>query len=882
MVCLLAAVSGRSREISDTFVVKAETVQSRLFPGVEYKQPIRPKIGLALSGGGLKGLAHIGVLQMLEESNIPVDYITGTSSGSIIGGLYALGYTTEQLDSIAKAINYEELFIDQTRRKNLFISQKEQSSRYLLDVRFDDLSPFIPISFTSGQRIGDQLTQLVLKSPFNFVRDYRHFEPEFHAVSTELETGNRVVISQGNIVHAIRASMAIPMVLSPVQAGKHRLIDGGVADNIPIDLAKDIGSDMVIAVDVRAKLYEPQELKNMLTVADQVINILMNTSREEVLDNADVVIAPDFQQAGGDGGNPEAEEAVRLGREAAQQQLQRIQERYRSLLPQSNEIFIVDNTAIHGLSILQKDQVQELIGPYNLKDQRQFTAGEIDTIISNLYKSGYFSDVLGVIDTSGNSRTLEFHLQEYPEVDEVTVEGVTLFPPASVESDLMAMQDIPYNPHMLRDLLTKMLRRYRAHGFSKVTVDTVRWDKKNGHLTIRVDEGTVQDVTVTGNDLTREIVITRESVVRRGEVVKQEKIHRSLTNIYSTGLFDYVGAEFFPDSSQQGWTVNYAVEEKKYLGVRFGYRIDNHRGNAGLLTLEHRNLLGSGVRASLDTKIGDQESAISAQFTSHRFFKTYLTYDLRGGYRWTRYRIYDESPVSQTFSFARKRHFVKFSLGHQLARLGLVDFTITSQRVFQDGPQNIERYNQNYNLTSLSFQSIIDTKDRAAFPRRGNYQRIYYESATARLKLAGDVGYTKFEFLSEWYFTFLNRNTIHPRMRIGLGDEAVPFSEWFTIGGIHSVFGLYPYELWAQKILVGSLEYRYRLPVSSIFDLNIYVRYDLAGSTNASLENLQGIELFNGHGLGIGVLTPAGPLNLAYGNSSLGERVLYFEFGWHF
>jgi len=881
VLVLFGCVRFGGAEVLSTYSIPTESVESRLIPGLVRHEVKRPGVGLALSGGGLKGLAHIGVLRALEEADIPIDYITGTSSGSIIGGFYAMGYSISELDSIARAIHFDELFIDQTQRKNLFISQKEQSSRYLLDVRFDNLKPFIPIAISSGQRIVSQLTRLYLQAPYNYVRDFSCFTPEFRAVATDLESGERVVLKEGDVVEAIRASMSIPMVLAPVRSGEYRLIDGGVADNIPIELARDLGAEMVIAVDVRSKLYEPNELKNMLTVADQVINILINASREEVLDDADIVIAPDFREEQGE--NPEdAATAIRRGYQATTALLDSIKNIYRQLHQESRVTHRVDTIRVRGYSTLTESQVRELMNPIYPPDREVFTDATVDSLLTRLYDSGYFREVMAVVADSGGVNSLEILVEEYPTVREVSVEGVSAIPPWWVLRQLSTMEGVPYNTRMLKQLLTEILRRYRADGYPMARIDTVEWQPESGRLDVRFSEGVIEEIRVSGNELTRKYVITRESALRAGTLLNERKVEHSVTNIYSTGLFSYVGVGFEPGSGPGRWVVNFQVEEKKYLGVRFGYRINSHRGNAGLVSLEDQNFRGHGVRVNLDAKIGEFDRYVQTQYTSYRFFRTYLTYDLRAGYRWTWYRIYDGEKDNQQYNFSRERSFFEFSLGHHLARLGLVDFTFTAQRVLHDGPRGLGQYNQDYALTSLSVQSIIDTKDRAAFPRSGNYQRIYYESATARFELAGDIGFTKFEFLSEWYFTFISRHTVHPRIHIGIGDETVPFSEWFSIGGLNSVMGLNPYHYWAQKIGVGSLEYRYRLPVSSLFDLQFFLRYDIAGKTNRPVEELSEVGLFTGRGIGVGVNTPAGPVKLAYGESSLGHQVVYFDFGWRF
>lgn len=865
--------------IVKSFIVETHEYSSTVYPGVRYQKVVRPKIGLALSGGGLKGIAHVGVLKAFEENNIPIDNITGTSSGSIIGGLYALGYTIEEIDSIARAIDYETLFIDQTQRRNLFVSQKEQASKYLIDVRFDSLKPYIPISITPGQGIGTELLNLYMRSPLNTIRDFDHYPAKFRSVATNLESGARVVIDQGDWVEAIQASMSIPMVLSPVMREGKRLIDGGVADNIPINLSRDIGADMVVAVDVRAKLYDPKELKNLLTVADQVINILMNTSREEALDNADVVITPDFNEELSEY-ESQAAEFIERGYRAGLQKVEEIRNTYAGLADVDTVRYNIDTVSISGNSVLSQAHLREIARYSRLTNRPAIRGSRIDSSLQSIISSGYFENALAVIRQHNDSTSLEFRVRERPPVKKTTVTGVTLFPDSVIARHFATMEGYPYNPQMLEALITQLIRRYRAGGYTLAQVDTVIWEPESGRVTVRIAEGIVNQIHVSGNEISRDFVITREVKISPGDFVNVGEIKRSITNIFSTELYDYASVEFVPAEETSGWNLVFHVVEKKYLGVRFGYKVNNQRGNAGLFTLQHQNFRGRGVRIGTELKLGTESAYIHQHYSADRFFKTYITYDFAIGYSWDWFRLYDDQSDFETSNFTLDRRFISYSLGHQIARLGLVNFTGKAQRVILDGPESEPDYNRDTTVVSLSAQSVIDTKDRTAFARTGNYQKISYE--TAPKELAGDVGFARFELLTEWYFTFLRRNTIHPKIRVGVGDQTLPFSEWFRLGGIDSFFGLQEQQVWAPKIYQGSLEYRYRLPVSSLFDLNFYLRYDIAAYSTQIIHKISREDFINGRGIGMGVTTPAGPLNLGYGVSSVGENAFYFYFGWDF
>jgi len=860
-------------------VPKTYTYKNPAFPGIQYERIVRPTIGLALSGGGLKGIAHAGVLEALTQSNIPIDYITGTSAGSIIGGLYALGYSIPEIDSIARYTDYEKLFLDQTQRKNLFVSQKEQSGKYLLDVRFKDLKPHIPLAISSGQNVNRQLMEMYMESPLNTVRDFNKLKVPFRSVATELGTGNRIVLDHGNWVEAIRSSMSVPLVLSPVQRNNELLIDGGVADNIPINLAREIGADMVIAVDVRAKLYKQDELRSMLTVADQIINILMNSSRDQVLNDADVVISPDLTNEA-DEITEQPDQLIKNGYTATMAKIEEIRIRYNQLSVQDNRKFVIDSLSILGNKILTNHQILNIVETTGLMKSDSISGAQIDSISQRLMQSGYFKKVAAVLKDSADVNTLHILFTEHPQVRTVQLTGVTQISDSAFVKHLQVMEGLPYNAQMLEILSLRMLDEYRDRGYPLAKIDTVLWEPDDGNLTVQFSEGEIGGISVHGNEHTKQYIIMREVKIKPGDILRRKALDRSITNVYSTELFDIVNAEFAPIRETNTWELIINVQEKNYLGVKFGARISNQRGDLGVFGVDNQNFLGNGIRLGAELKLGTQQGYFHGHLGSYRLLNTYLTYDLGVGVNWDWFQIYGNQELRDRI-FRRIRNYFSYSLGHQIARLGLLSFTGQLQKLNFKGPvTESNRYNFDYTLTTFSLQSVIDTKDRIDFPRTGNYQRIYYQIGAE--SVGSDIGYTKFSLESDWYFTFLKRNTIHPRINIGLGDQTIPFSEWFHLGGIDSFFGLNAYEMWGKKLYLGSLEYRYRLPVSTLFDLHFYFRYDLAAMTSESLHRVSTEDFFQGMGGGVGVTTPLGPASIALGKSSKNGLITYFYFGWQF
>lgn len=252
----------------------------------------RPKIGLALGGGGAKGGAHVGVLKVLEELNVPVDYIAGTSIGGIVGGLYATGLTADELADTIANIDWNEALRDKPPRRDLSFRKKEEDARYLFDLELGIGKGGIkwPSGFISGQNLFFLLQSMTLNVAD--VTDFRRLPIPFAAVATNVNTGEMAVLDSGYLATALRATMAIPGVFAPVEMDGMLLIDGGLVNNLPVDVVKAMGADVVIAVDLGAPLEAREVGESMIQIYQQTMRMLTRPNVKSRLEMADLVINP--------------------------------------------------------------------------------------------------------------------------------------------------------------------------------------------------------------------------------------------------------------------------------------------------------------------------------------------------------------------------------------------------------------------------------------------------------------------------------------------------------------------------------------------------------------------------------------------------------------
>jgi NTE family protein len=280
-----------------------------------------PRVGLVLAGGGARGLAHIGVIKYLEEQGIRVEAVAGTSMGSIIGGLYASGLSAAEIEEIALNLDWRYAFDDSTPRERLPFRRKEEDFDFLIgaEMRFKEGKLRLPMGVIEGQHLNFVLHDLVAHT--RRIHDFDQLPIPFRAVAADIVTGEPVVLSEGDLALAMRASMSIPGVFAPVEIGEHLLVDGGIAKNIPVDVVQAMGVDRLVVVDIGTPLAPREKLDSALALIDQLTNIMTRSNSEAQLARmreGDVLLKPALDAAGVTSTSFDRTDlAIRLGYEAA-------------------------------------------------------------------------------------------------------------------------------------------------------------------------------------------------------------------------------------------------------------------------------------------------------------------------------------------------------------------------------------------------------------------------------------------------------------------------------------------------------------------------------------------------------------------------------------
>lgn len=252
----------------------------------------RPTVGLVLSGGGAKGFAYIGLLKVIQEAGLPIDYIGGTSIGSIMGGLYAIGYHPDSIAKLVRSTNWDALLTDKIERKYISYEEKEFGEKFIITLPVSNKSVSLSPSLYQGQEINLMLNHYF--SPAFRTKDFEDLPIPFLCIGTDLMTGNEVLLDSGYLPMAIRASMSIPGYFSPVDYGGHYLVDGGVVNNFPVKNVKDKGVDIIISGDVQPPLRSSRAEFNSLTgVLDQIITFNRGNANQIGCELTDIYIPLD-------------------------------------------------------------------------------------------------------------------------------------------------------------------------------------------------------------------------------------------------------------------------------------------------------------------------------------------------------------------------------------------------------------------------------------------------------------------------------------------------------------------------------------------------------------------------------------------------------------
>ena len=380
----------------------------------------KPKIGLVLSGGGAKGLAHIGILKSLEEAGITPDIITGTSMGSIMGGLYAIGYTADEIKEIALSAQWDILLSNKTFMNEVVFEEKDYYNRYLYELNMTGLHLDLPKGLIEGQELSNMLS--FVTRPVHDINNFKNLPIPYACIAADIETGLKVVLNEGSLARSMRASMAIPSVFTPVEIDGKLLVDGGLVHNFPVEESIEMGADVVIGVFVGNQLLRKDELDSPLSVLTQSAFIHSSFDTEVQKRLVDIYIEPDME-AFGPGSFEDAFSIIEIGEKYGQQFL----DDFRNLKDSMENLgwrnrpvtkpATIDSIFVTEIGVRNNRYVPDkfILSRLGIENNSWITFKQLEEGIDHLYGTLYFTKILYEIHDNEDGMELIIDVAEAPE-----------------------------------------------------------------------------------------------------------------------------------------------------------------------------------------------------------------------------------------------------------------------------------------------------------------------------------------------------------------------------------------------------------------------------------------------------------------------------------
>ena len=411
-------MTNRSRRLIRFFFILAIWLPYAAIPAVSDERPPGarlPKVGLALSGGGARGAAHIGVLKILEREGIPIDYIAGVSMGAMTGGLYAIGYSPAEIEKFLVDQDWNSLFSDAPQWRLTPLSERADS-RYQAKIALRGWNLEIPGGLLGGQGLTEALDTLTAEPMLRAQNDFDKLPIPFRAVATNLINGEPYIFHQGSMTQALRASVAVPMVFTPFETEDALLVDGGLANNLPTDIVRDMGADIIIAVDVSSPLFGRENLRTLFNVIDQSISLQMVKTVEDNKKLASIVLQPDIE-AYSNMDYGKLPDIVKRGEEAVERRIDEIRALFADM-PQrrnppvvaSGAVPIIDSISFSGLNKVPLKQVENML---RLQPGDEAEPAAIAAEVGRIYAMRLFENVSYTLEPASENRfRLIFRVRE--------------------------------------------------------------------------------------------------------------------------------------------------------------------------------------------------------------------------------------------------------------------------------------------------------------------------------------------------------------------------------------------------------------------------------------------------------------------------------------
>ncbi len=831
---------------------------------------VRPKIAVVLSGGGARGISQIGALEELERNNIPVDYVVGTSIGSIIGGLYASGYNAKELDSIMKCIDWSLLVNNKklNDRSDLFLDQKLIEDRSLITLRFNNFKFLVPEAITTGSEFNAILQRYFWNSVYHSDLDYNKLKYPFRAIATDLVSGKSFSLNHGSIINSVRASATLPLRFTPFRIDSMVFVDGGILSNIPVSSALEFNPDIIIAMNSTSPILDITELNTPWNIADQTISIAMKRFADEELKIADFVIEPDIKNhKNTDFTNLDS--LVLKGKKSAAPIASQIRDFYNM---KSDMIFDFKFNQMLIKNIENSNNLKIILNNFEPIDSIEYsitniTKNPIDALKSILLNST-LSGKYRQIEVEFNGNLVILNAKKYIKLKGIRHSGSNNDKIIDYINEIgSTFVNTPLCEKNIKQIKEKIISKFRNLGYSLAVISS-HDILDDGILSLFIDEGRVYDIKIFGNQSTSNFLIRREVKFKVGEPFNTERIMRGSSNLLKTDLFSRVDFEVAKRDTGVGYDLIIRVVEQGTQTLRIGGRVDSER--YGQISIEgiQENLFNFGLRLGLRVVGGTRNQRYALNLDNPRVLNTALSLKSEVYYqdKLINNFVSKNSNIKKLFNksieneFTEQRYGARFTIGSQLERSGLLllEYRLENQKFYDSDSAKPKNF---INLSTIKAGINFDSEDRADFPTRGTTLDLTLETSL----LTKDNSFSKVIFKYSTNESLGANHNFRPSVFFGAADKTVPPSEFFSLGG-ESFFGMREDEMRGRQVFLSSYEYRYKFNFKLFFDTYFSIRYDI-GSVWETPDEIRLSDLRQAIGTMISFDTPVGPARFAIGKA---------------
>ncbi|MEE8404021.1 MAG: patatin-like phospholipase family protein, partial [candidate division Zixibacteria bacterium] len=754
-------------------------------------------VALAISGGGARGLSTIGILKAFEEKHIKIMAIAGTSMGAIIGGLYACGYSPDELSDIIGDIDFDEFFSNAPRRQTMFLTRRQENEKHLFSMRFDNFRPVIPRALTGGQTITTVLTKLTTKANYQSGGNFLKLPIPFRTVATDILTGREIILERGSLADAMRASMAFPLALTAVERNGQLLMDGGMVTPIPVNLVKKMcdNDNFVVAINTTGELLVKEKLRTPVDIANQVTTIMTADKLTSQLEQADLVLEPKLSDF--DAGDFESIDSLinigyRTGLKAADSIISILKREVDTATLFISDVSIADSTH-QKLSELSNTLRGKKFTRRQLKNRlQQFVRdNSLFRLEAELFLKNNFEDTVALLVSTQEYLTTEQY--------KIEIKGNSIFDSALLIS-LFVDGRIKLNPANIRNGLKQIVDFYIRSGYDAAYVSALTIDEPGKVITIEIDEAIIYSIDIEDNRRSKDWLVRSYFPLKAGRPYSTRLAADGINNIYGTNFYEQVTVDLVPYRS--GARVKIRVKERHYTQLKLGWHWHDEFQSEEFVEILDDNIRGMGLEYLLHAQYTDERQSYFARLKIDRIWFSYMTASITAYHNRLDRKLFDDDG-NVAGSRREKRTGFELSLGQQLARLGTVRGAFVFEEVRND--YNNSLLNENFGQRIIHLESQIETFDRVPFPNNGKLNLI--QVRLAGKFLGGEVEYTRFFSSLESYIPLGKYLNFHPKVSIGISRSGLPGSELFYLGGAHSFIGFRTNQLSGDKMILFNNEF---------------------------------------------------------------------------